>query len=134
MPLLCIPNVTSNHKHGIHWAWQILDDSHVDVGHAHEHPNDAAGVRASEKEAALQLALDTEIARAVAEGAPVLRNNDTPHAEEMLNLLSSWGTLPAHLIPLAAAWLVLMLVSVYLLQLPSYPAVPWNPPKPHFSF
>ncbi len=129
MPLLCIPNITSNHKHGIHWAWQVLDDNTEQDHTSHTHAHSTKEPRSSADETALQLSLETNIARAVANGSSVLRHNDTPHAEQVITILGSWGTLPAHPIPLASAWLLLMVVSVGLLRLPSHLALPWNPPK-----
>lgn len=45
VPLLCVPGVSSDHSHGIHWAWEegAADHTHSAAGSANETPPTPVG-------------------------------------------------------------------------------------------
>jgi hypothetical protein len=125
VPLLCVPGLSSNHTHGLHWVWDAMESTEEPITtHEHHHSHgDSDGHGHSEEP------VDTAPALPVPVGIPTIRSNQTPQVEQLMNVFGIMGTVPTGLPLTAVAGLVLLVSGRGLFCAVPPLALPWNPPK-----
>lgn len=125
LPLLCVPGISSNHTHGLHWVWESrasTEEPTASHEHSHSHGESHAHTHSSEP-------TDTAPAPPVPTGIPTVRSNQTPQVEQLMNLFGMMGTVPTGLPLTAIAGLVLLVGGAWLFRAVPPLSTPWNPPK-----
>lgn len=124
LPLLCVPGISSNHTHGLHWVWESMDSTeHPAPSHEHSHSHGDSHSHSADPAPASSV-------KSVPAGIPTIRSNQSPQVEELMNVFGIMGTVPTGLPLMAIAGLVLLVGGAWLFRAVPPLALPWNPPKP----
>lgn len=127
LPLLCVPGISSNHTHGLHWVWQQMDsETEAPLSNSHEHSHSHTESHSHSHTAEVA---PLPPAPSFSVGIPTLRSNQIPQAELLVNLFGLMEPVPDGLPLSASAGLVILLGIGWLFRALPPLATPWNPPK-----
>jgi 4-amino-4-deoxy-L-arabinose transferase-like glycosyltransferase len=125
VPLLCVPGMSSNHTHGIHWVWEQGGVASTETTtHHHDHSYGDAHSHSHTKTPA-----PAKRPTVVFSFYPTISSNQIPIAELLMNLFGMMEPVPNGISVAALMGLVLVVASGWLFRaVPPLPS-PWNPPK-----